>query len=647
MAINPALLIAAPILQDYFVDKTTGAPLSGGIITFYQDNSRTTLKNVYYQSGSPGAYTYIPLPNPLTLSDVGTIEDANGNDVIPYFYPYSEVDNTTKQPYYITVYSAQGQLQFTRQNFPFNPSGGSSTTTTATNDNLIANNEFWRNVGSLNATTLSNSLTLNGATLYYATIAPSQHDGFTAMSDIQFFKNANGAVDTLTFENFVASFPNQVIPNDITPEFYLNVNCSGTGTETTKYVQVPIQLHVDALSGVITCSAVINAMAVTGNPSITLSIFQFLGTGVTSVIPVPLETIILTNDWQNYVVTFTMPSAQGLSLGAGGDDALYLQIGFPVASVFNINIAKPAVYLALTPPTNAWQTYDQVNSIISSPRTGDIRTSLNSFYPYGWVALNNGTIGDTSSNATGRANVDTWPLFNLIWNSFNAYNSGTTNILAQMVNSSGSNVAYGSSAYADFTANNSIALTQTMGKVILGTAPIPALTNAFSTTFTAINSSPALSIIASNNVSYFNGMPIYFSNTGGALPTGLSANTIYYVANFNGAANFNVSTSFSNAMAGTVISYTNAGTGTNTVTAALAGTFEGEYAHTQLETELATHNHHSPFTTTGGQNAQAGTLPCSTTGNAEGITINIPNDGSSHPFNVTQPGIFMNMYMKL
>jgi hypothetical protein len=648
MAINTALLIAAPILQDYFVDKTTGLPLSGGIVTFYQDNSRTTLKNVYYQSGSPGAYTYIPLPNPLTLSDVGTIEDANGNDVIPYFYPYSETDNTTKQPYYITVYSSQGQLQFTRQNFPFNPSGGSSSTTNATNDNLIANNEFWRNVGSLNATTLSNSLTLNGSTLYYATIAPSQHDGFTAMSDIQFFKNANGAVDTLTFEKFVTSFPDQVIPNDVTPEFYLNVNCTGTGSETTKYVQVPIQLHVDALSGVITCSAVIDAMAVTGNPSITLSVFQFLGTGVTSVIPVPLETIILTNDWQNYIVTFTMPSAQGLTLGNGGDDALYLQIGFPVATIFDINIAKPAVYLALTPPTNSWQTYDQVNAITSSPRTGDIRTSLNSFYPYGWVALNNGTIGDAASNATGRANIDTWPLFNLIWSAFNAYTSGTTNLLAQMANRSGTNIAYGASAYGDFTANNSIALTQTMGQVILGTVPVPALTNVFSTTIIVSNVGGSIGITTSNNVKFFNGMPIYFSaGTGGVLPTGLLANTIYYVSVFNGTNFFGVSTTFINAISGIGIVWTNNGTSPISVTGPLTGTFEGEYAHTQLEPEIGLHNHHSPITVPGGVVAQAGTGFCSTAGLGNPLHITIPTDGSSVPFNVTQPGVFMNMYMKL
>src|SRR5688572_32217220 len=142
MAINTSLLIAAPMLQDYLVDKSTGAPLTAGIITCYQDNSRTTLKNWYYQSGVSGNYTYIRLPNPLTLSAVGTIQDNNGNDVIPFFYPYSETDNVTRQPYYITVDNSQAQRQFTRENFPFLPNQTPSDQTIPTLRNYIVNNVF-------------------------------------------------------------------------------------------------------------------------------------------------------------------------------------------------------------------------------------------------------------------------------------------------------------------------------------------------------------------------------------------------------------------------------------------------------------------------------------------------------------------------
>ena len=97
MPINVDLLIAAPVLQDYLTDKD-GTPMAGGTITCYQDNSRTTLKNWYYQSGTPGNYTYIRLPNPLTLSAAGTICDINGVDTIPFFYPYSELDEAVVEP---------------------------------------------------------------------------------------------------------------------------------------------------------------------------------------------------------------------------------------------------------------------------------------------------------------------------------------------------------------------------------------------------------------------------------------------------------------------------------------------------------------------------------------------------------------------
>lgn len=651
MAIDYSLLVSAAILQDYFVDNVTGQAMSGGIITCYKDNSRTTLKNWYYQTGTPGNYTYLPLPNPLVLSDVGTIEDANGVDTIPFFYPFSESNSSIREPYYITVVNSDNQRQFVRANFPFD-SQANTPPSVPTNSNLIINNEFWRNIGSLTpSSTNSKSIKLNGVSFYYNTIAPSQHEGMPVMSDIQFYRDQQDATDTITFENFVTNFSqDQVIPDSITPEFYLNHNCTGTGTETHKYYQFPIQLHVDSLSGVENCRISIAAMAVTGAPSITLSIFQYLGDGVTSNDPIVIETIPLSNTWEKYITpSFTMPSAQGLTLGVGGDDCLYLQIGMPVSTegVCDINFAVPSIYLSATVPTNDFQTYDEINAVISSPRIADVRISMDD-YMFGYVPMNNGTIGDSSSNATARKNADTWPLYNKLWNKFHAYNISTTNPLAQMVTSAGSNVAYGSDAISDFKAHNAITLTATMGKVILGTVPVSSLLAAYATTFTA-SSSTGLLITAANTVNFFNGMPIWFSNTGGALPTGLVANTIYYVAKFNGTTQFYVSTSFANAMAGTVISYTNAGSGTNSFTAAFNGTFEGEYGHTLLLNEMRQHTHDPSaanrfiMDTGNFDNAyNQGTYNgfSSTTGGITGFT-------GQTAFNVTQPGAFFNLFMKL
>ena len=636
MAIVTAQLICSPTLQCEYVDKD-GTPLSAGIVTCFQDNSRTTLKNWYYQSGTPGAYTYIPLPNPLTLSAAGTITDVNGVDTLPFFYPYSELDNTTAQPYYITVVDSNFELQFTRQNFPFGVDESNIAATFDNTNNYIINNRFWRNIGGATLTTVTSAI-----------VAPSQHDGFS-MPDIQFIKNITGAVETVAF----APFPlgGQTLQGDITPEFYLNHTCTALQAgETLKVYQFPISLHVETLSSVqATVTIQVQAGSFSPNNIITLYIYQFLGTGVTSPAPILLEPIVAPGDWQKFTFQFTFPSAAGAVLGDGGDDALYLQVGMPLSLTCDINFTLPSIYLSPnSPPTNDFATYDQIDAIINSPRTGDIRTSLNTFYPYGWVPMSGGSIGyNPNSGAayypTARNNKDTWQLYNLLWQAFNAYVIPTTTInpLAQMVTSVGATVAYGSSAINDFESNNAIILSPTMGRVILGTVPVQALTELYNAAVTASSSTGLLLTATNPPISYFNGMPFYVSNTGGALPTGLVVNTIYYVSAFNGTSTFKVATTFANAMAGTVIAFTNAGSGTTFATAALAGSSEGEYGHTQLLAELASHNHTVPIA------LATSTNPPGSNPLVSGANTPTSFTGSSVPFNVTQPGTFFNIYMKL
>lgn len=113
--------VQCPSLQDFFIDKDNGLPLTAGIVTFYKDTARTIKKNVYKQTGSPPDYTYEALPNPITLSGVGTFADADGNDILIYLFPYEgspDDDSNTVENYYITVESSGHILQFTRANIP-------------------------------------------------------------------------------------------------------------------------------------------------------------------------------------------------------------------------------------------------------------------------------------------------------------------------------------------------------------------------------------------------------------------------------------------------------------------------------------------------------------------------------------------------
>lgn len=632
------------MLQDVLIDDLTGLPMADGTLTFFHDNSRTTLKNVFQQQGTPGAYTYVPLPNPMTLTSAGTMADANGNDIIPFYYPVSETDNASPDPYYVVAVNSGGQQQFTRANFPFiAPANTSPATGIPTNKNLIANSVFWRNPGPGVQTNLNSpgarfpiTTSLGTSNYLYQILAPSQHDGYT-LSDIIFIKNIAGATDIATFSVIpqIAGL-DQIFTNDITPEYQLNMQCTATVPgETNKAIQIPISLHVKSLAGV-SGTIVIEAQNVASSPNntISISIFQFLGTGVPSVIPTPIKTLTLNSSWTKFIIPFTFPASTP-NVSLAGDDALYLQIGFPLDALFNINIAKPSIYLSSTVPTNDTQTYDEVNAIASSPRTGDIRISINDFAPFGWVPCNDGTIGNPASNATSRAAQDTWPLFFLLWSLFKAIDTGSggTNPICQMFNSSAIAVAYSSAAIIDFNANNQLSITKMLGRTLLGGAFLNNLTPTGSNTFTVSGNF----IVAASNMTLFNGATIFF--IGGSLPPQLSNNVQYYVSNFNGANVFTVSTTFANAINAVFIALT---PGTGTVFSFLQGSFSGEHSHTLLSSELP-----DPITTTAAGFSAAGSGIVVIESSPSHDSATISNAGGNTPHNITQSFTFMNMYIKL
>ena len=746
MAIVVSKLISAAMLQDFLIGKD-GLPLVAGIVTMYHPSNQPILKNWYYQTGVYGSYTYEALPNPLVLSAAGTIQDVNGNDVIPFYYPYSETDASIPQPYFVTVYDQYGELQFTRSNFPFVAPGNSPSASVLGVDNYIINNRFWRNAGTINAATLPGTWTTqynSSGTYYYQTIAPDQHEGFS-MPDVNYIKNVNGSsTETITFNTF-STTSTPILSGDVGPEYYINHNCTADSSGATlKVYQFPISLHLATLVGQ-TFSFTIQGQAVTGSPTVNFYIYQFAGTGATSPVPQLIGNFTFTSSWTKFTLTgltfagtvpFTLPST-------ANDDAYYLQIAMPNTSnaVCNLNFTLPSIYLGTQVPTNNFSTYDQIAAIINSPRTGDLRTSINQFYYFGWVPMNDGTIGNASSNATARANSDTWPLYNLIWNLFAAYSTGSStsgaNPIAQMYTSTGTLVGYGpnvtspTTAINDFNANKAISLTASMGKVMLGTVPMAQLlvnynqtvtsaqlTNTFTassgnsgllltssevlvfgeqvqftnsggalptglsaattyyvspasaTTFyvstslanatngvyvaytnagTGTNSVTTFAQVftSSSAMSLYRGCPVIFTNSGGALPASITANTIYY-ASPSSTTTFCVATSFANAIAGNYVAYTDAGSGTTTVTASFSGESVGEYAHTQLTCEVGSHKH------TGTVALNIGALGANSTGfntsaaNSPATALNINNNTpSGTPFNLVQPATYYNIYIKL
>ena len=620
MPINPNLLIMAPVLQDLIVDKDSGLPLANGIVSLYQDTQRQIFKNWYYQTGAPGGYLYVPLANPLHLSSAGTIQDPAGNDVIPFYYPYDENDQTIHQAYYITVYSVDSNgnpavLEFTRENFPFVPSGVSPNAVNPTLKNYILNNVYWRNIGTLNTSSVTNQI-----------IAPSQHEGYTSNSDIRFIKSATGATDSLSFLPMTATFS-----NDITPEFYLNMQCTATTPgETVKCIQYPISLHINTLQNV-SGTIVFWGQNVGGgvNNYVDIQLYQYLGTGALSQpAPVTIQRVLLNAGFTQYVIPFTFPSSQGLTTGIGGDDAFFLRVQYPLSLTFNINHTKPQLYLSNTIPDNNFDTYDMIESIINSPRTGDYRTSLNAFQPFGFVPCNDGTIGSTAaSTATCRANNDTWPLYNLIWN----------NVLDAWAPVTGGR---GANAYADFSANKLMNLTRQLGRVIAGNNPL----SFEPSTFTGNSGTGVLTLGTTLNLAV--GTPIQFTNSGGALPSPLMAGVVYYVSStLLTGSTITPATTLDNAYAGMNITLTTNGSGTNTVYGTL-GVYLGESAHTQTLTELVAHHHAAvnggDLISTGNNTLAAGTLAMQATANPT-----TSDTGGGLAFNIIQPTMFANVFLKL
>lgn len=663
--INPNLLISAAVLQDYLVDKD-GQPLSAGVITLFSDTQRSLLQPWYMQQGTNPPYSYVPLPNPMVLSAAGTIQDVDGNDVIPYFYPYTYnpfTDSYTNvfNAYYITVYNSDGELQFTRSNFPFVANSG-STSPVDTNESLLVNNVFWRNSGVTNVGTGGNSptgtISINSINYSYWTLAPSQHDGYT-MQDIGYFKNATDGTETISFPTFVSSFPDQILVGDITPECYMNINCSAPGSSTTRYVQIPLSLHIDSLSGFTEDTFTLQAMSVDNlNEVLTVGIYQFCGTGVTTP-AIAQQTITLGPGWNKFSLNLPIPSAQGVTVGAGGDDALYVQIGFPTNGTFNVNIAVPSFYLSNTAATNSFQTYDEVNAIASSPRTADIRISLNKFNPFGWVLANDGVISKNSSVTlptnipAARQNMDVWPLYNYLWNNTVSV-SNSTNLICSIYTAAGVLTTKGLTAYNDFDSNKQLQIPLALGRSLIGLPPASNVT--YDRTITPSWSS-TIGVFTTSNPNLqtliYVGSPVYLTGT---MPTGgnFSSNTIYFaIPPINGAVvpQFQLATTYSNAINGVAIAAGAAtDNGVNIVLNFALGTSFGQDEHVQLRNEIGMHAHPvSTVTVNTANNAGGGGTANFTPvgGGSQNINLNIATDGASFPFNIIPPVTYMNIFMKL
>jgi hypothetical protein len=405
--------------------------------------------------------------DPLGMLPYGQPINGLGNGTFPPIY-WEFDPNNPNSTYYIEVWSApqypagNGVLLWTFDGLSGGISGGGGDVTETFNiTNLITNGAFYHNIGTTTTTNSTNIL-----------IAPSNNAGFVndptnttygpTSPDIIFAKSNTTSTDAITFSSFPQG-STALLP-DVTPETYVNYTCSVAGSgETYKFIQFPIAQGLQPFNGQ-PITLKFYAMSSSGS-TITPVLRQFLGSGNNVSPNADIITtfgggpITLTSSWTAYQFTIAaIPNDGALTIGNCGNDALYVQFIFQLSpSTPNVSIASPRLYLGnILAPGIDYETNDQINAIINTPRTGDVRMSLNSFMP-GWVLMNDGTIGIGGSGATARANIDTFQLYDFIWNTFST-------AIAPM----GDGNPRGVNSFTDFSTNRTIYLTKQAGRVIAG-----------------------------------------------------------------------------------------------------------------------------------------------------------------------------------
>ncbi len=602
------------------IDNFSKLPNGAAIYTFSSLNP-SQFKPAFQDAGG-----MIPFGQPIVGFGNGTMP--------PIYWKFDDADPTDL--YYIEVWDkvkVPGNDAVMLWNFTGLPSfttsgGGGIITTNLDLENLVSNGEFYWNVANLPvapATSVPTQITL----------APSNHAGFSGVAhsvndgapapDIIFAKGDQSATDSISF----IDFPNgdTTFSPAPTPQIYVNYTTAVAGSEAYKFIQFPIVKGLRNLENINISIAMWNRYN-GGDSGITLSLRQFFGNGTngpSADVPTSIGSLQFSGtNWNKTIFNSVLvPSTAGKTFGNCGNDGLFLQIRIPSSVLINFDFILPAVYIGNTTSTVDFHTLDFVDAIVMTPRTGDTRITLNSFHDYGWVPANDGTIGSSTSLATTRANIDTFPLYDLIWNAI-------PDSLAPVTG------GRGVSSEADFGNNKAMALTRNLGRVMAGALPVIA-----NQSFTRAGNT----ITMATTAGFYTGMAVNVS--GGGLPAPLLAGTIYYAIIVN-ATTMQLATTTANAFSGTFIVLTSAGTGTIvSQTIETIGSFVGEETHVQSIAEMPAHTHGpggvgaTSFQVKGGVGTGFGGA-----GGAVDSTLTA-STGGGLPFNQIQPTVYMNVYFKL
>jgi hypothetical protein len=449
----------------WYIADLVGRPLGAGYMFTYSSLNKTVEKFVYQDAAG-----VFPWPDPVRF-------DENGSQG-PFYWKFDS--SNPLDLYYIEIYDVNMVLQWTIDNFDGTGGGGGGGTTTVLDiTNLVPNNIFWRGV---------NSPSPIGST--YLEIAPGNHVGLANTNsqygpDIFFKKSNINCTDTFSLSPF--SVGSNALTGDVTPQQYLNYTCTATGAagETYKYVQIPICKGVQNLQN-ISIKVTVWARVNSGSSNLVVNLAQFFGDGsaASPTVTTTLQTLTLTSSWTQYTITTTIPTISTKVIGACGNDGLFLQFQYPLNAATNIDFIKPCIYLGTIAPTIQFSSIDAIESLVNSERTGHIIAGYDGSAPYGYLFMDDRTIGSSSSGATSNpaagginlgASISTFPLYNLLWDNVS---SPSSNVLCPVTG------GLGASAAADFEANKTMFLPAGLGRVLSNSGQGAFLTNRILGSFT-------------------------------------------------------------------------------------------------------------------------------------------------------------------
>lgn len=410
MAITYSL---GPMPKWVFINNE-GTAAGGGTLETFSSTNKSEHKPVYKDAAGGVAW-----PNPILIN----LNGVQG----PFYWRNDSTD--PDDSYFLVAKDSDGNELWTVDEYTggSGSGGGGNTKTYIPIVNYITNNQFIDHIDDM----------LVAANLTNTVIAPSNHKGFTPSlgssstqsvistygavgPDIRFVKNSVSATDQITFPIF--AFGSDPLTGDVTPVEYVYYKCTGLAPgESYKSFQFPITQKVKNLANQ-TMSFSLWAAVAAAPVTIRAYIRQYFGAAPAASADYRLEISVmdLTPTWTNFPISFTVPSVALKSIGALGtqtdDDALYLQIEMPLGVPSDVFFTKPKLYLGDIDPSNLeFEDYDEINSINSTPRTGQVIATLASNMGRGWVAMDDGSIGNVGSGATNRPNKDTFQLYSTIY----------------------------------------------------------------------------------------------------------------------------------------------------------------------------------------------------------------------------------------